>query len=806
MDTATKVLDDAGKAIRTASTKRDIAARKKRAANIRRMATVVRDSNDAITIQDFQGRITAWNRGAELMYGYSKEEAIRMNIGRLTPVDREEEQKDFTRRLIAGEAITSLETRRVTKDGRILDVWLTVTKVMDDAGKPIGIASTERDITEHKRAKEEIEAVAKFPAENPSPVLRIARDGELLYVNEAGASQLHEWHLQVGQVAPPILQDVVAHSMDDKTTREFDTPHGKRVYSLFVVPIVGAGYANLYGRDVTERNKEEESLRQSREKLEQYTAALETANKALEESKHLAECANRAKSEFLANMSHELRTPLNAVIGFSEGLLERADRHPLNEHQKDRLGRIKASGEYLLQLINGVLDIAKAESGKIDLQITTFDVELVVREVGDMAEALAKDKPAVRFTLDLEEHLPPITSDRDKVRQILVNLLGNAVKFTEQGSVTLRVGRNNGSLVFSVEDTGAGISAEHLNRLFEKFYQVEQETHRPLKGTGLGLAISKAFATLLGGTLTVESVEGQGSTFTLAVPLMLDRRKSVDRRQLVQQAPAPRQSPPQGEQRSRILCIEANPTNLVLLNDYLTEAGYQVVPAANGAEGLRLAASQCPQAIILDVMLPGHDGWGILHRLKADPATSNIPVIIATGLDEQRLGLFLGANDYLVKPVAKAQLLQAIQRVSLDPKRNIQNVAVVDDDPDMLRLVARILEKEHYKVWTFESGEAFLASLATQRPDTVIVDLLMPHIDGFQLIETLREHPTCADIPVMVMTAKVLSEDDLVQLNRCACAVIQKDGTASQEAFHQLVDQLHLMEARKEQYVNNPVG
>ena len=273
-----------------------------------------------------------------------------------------------------------------------------------------------------------------------------------------------------------------------------------------------------------------------------------TDRKRAEEGMREAECANRAKSEFLANMSHELRTPLNAVIGFSEGLLERADIHPLNEHQKDRLEKIKTSGEYLLQLINGVLDIAKVESGKIDLQITTFDVEPVVREVGDMAEALAKDKPAVRFTLDLEEHLPPMTSDRDKVRQILVNLLGNAIKFTEQGSVTLRVRRNNGSLLFSVEDTGVGISTEHLDRLFEKFYQVKQETHRTLKGTGLGLAISKAFATLLGGTLTVESVEGQGSTFTLTVPLMFERRKGVDRRKAVQQAPAPRQSPPQGQQ------------------------------------------------------------------------------------------------------------------------------------------------------------------------------------------------------------------------------------------------------------------
>ncbi len=415
----------------------DITNRKKAEATIRRLAMVVRNSNDAITMQDFDGQITAWNLGAQAMYGYSEKEALQMNIGQLTPPGRELEQKDFTRRLIAGEAITSFETQRVTKDHRILDVWLTVTKLLNDAGTPIGIASTERNVTDRRQA-----------------------EAKLLELNR---------HLE------------------DATAR-----------------------AN------------EMALR--------------------------ADAANIAKSEFLANMSHELRTPLNAVIGFSEGLLERTDRHPLNEHQKDRLEKIKASGEYLLQLINGVLDIAKVESGKIDLQITTFDVEPVAREVGDMAEALAKDKPAIRVTLDLEEDMPPMTSDRDKLRQILVNLLGNAIKFTDQGSVTLRVRRNNGSLLFSVEDTGVGISAEYREHLFEQFYQIKQKTHRTLKGTGLGLAISKAFATLLGGTLTFESVEGQGSTFTLTVPLLVERRKGDDRRQVVRRAPDPRPSLPRGQQ------------------------------------------------------------------------------------------------------------------------------------------------------------------------------------------------------------------------------------------------------------------
>ena len=300
---------------------------------------------------------------------------------------------------------------------------------------------------------------------------------------------------------------------------------------------------------VVQQANAEESLRLANRQVELANVDLECAVAHANEMTVRAEAASVAKSEFLANMSHELRTPLSAVIGFSEGLLERADIHPLNKHQKDRLGKIKTNGEYLLQLINGVLDIARIESGKIDLRITTFDVEPVVWEVGDVAAALANDKPTVSFTLDLEEHLPPITSDRDKVRQILINLIGNAIKFTEQGSVTLRVRVNNGSLLFSVEDTGVGIAADHLDHLFDKFYQVKQEMRSSLQGTGLGLAISNAFTSLLSGTLTVESVVGQGSTFTLSVPLTFEKRKSDDQDQPVNQLQRLEAGEEQGEEQ-----------------------------------------------------------------------------------------------------------------------------------------------------------------------------------------------------------------------------------------------------------------
>jgi len=423
----------------------------------------------------------------------------------------------------------------------------------------------------------------------------------------------------------------------------------------------------------------ERVLREDAAKLEQSNASLKEhaakfAGKAAVFQRHAAalEAATHAKNAFLANMSHELRTPLNAIIGFSEGLLERTQIHPLNEHQKDRLLKIKLSGDHLLALINDMLDIAKIEAGRMQTHVTTFYLGTLAREVGALAEGLIKHRPQLRFRLDLgeQEHLPPITTDRDKLRQILVNLLSNAVKFTEQGAVTLRVRRDGGQMVLCVEDTGVGIAEEHLEPIFEEFYQVEQATHRSIKGTGLGLSICKAFADLLGATIAVQSAVGQGSTFTVALPLKPQQHdvhvQTQSQRELAERV---RQqcSPQEGDGHCpKVLCIDADFSNVLLVNDYLSElqAGFRVVPAFNSEEGLRLARSERPQAILLDVMLPDLNGWQVLQRLKTDQATAHIPVIVVTTLDEKSLGIALGADQYMVKPVSKANLLWAVKQAT----------------------------------------------------------------------------------------------------------------------------------------------
>jgi two-component system, sensor histidine kinase and response regulator len=416
--------------------------------------------------------------------------------------------------------------------------------------------------------------------------------------------------------------------------------------------------------EIAERSRAEAKLLETNHNLEEATAR---AN----EMAVRAEAANVAKSEFLANMSHELRTPLNAVIGFSEGLLERADRHPLNEHQKDRLGKIKTSGEYLLVLINDVLDIAKIEAGRTQTHVTAFYIGTLAREVRDLAEALVKQRPQIEFRLDLGDQgqLPPITTDRDRLRQILVNLISNAVKFTEQGTVTLRVRSDGEQMMLGVEDTGVGIPEEHWERIFEKFYQIVQPVHRSVKGTGLGLSICKAFADLLRATVSVQSTVGRGSTFTVTLPLKPQPQKTQPPiempRELAERVCRKCRAAGADCHRPMVLCIDADPLNVLLVNDCLAErqAGFCVVPAFDAAEGLRLACTERPQVILLDVALPDSDGWQLLQRLRTGQATAHIPIIVVTSLDEKPRGIALGADDYLVKPVTKANLVWVVNRV-----------------------------------------------------------------------------------------------------------------------------------------------
>jgi adenylate cyclase len=536
-----------------------------------------------------------------------------------------------------------------------------------------------------------------------------------------------------GRVDAWVAERIARHR--NPVAAEIQHRDGNRWIQVSERRIAGGGTVAIY-TDITE--------------IQRHAAQLEAA-------RDQAMAATRAKSQFLTNMSHELRTPLNAIIGITEMLKEEATETG-DDLLVEPLDRIRHAGTHLLALINEILDLAKIESGKLELHPEDIDLGELITNLSRTAEALAA-KNNNRLAVEIAPGLGSIEADAVRLRQIVLNLLSNACKFTNDGTVTLRAAREavpgGDRVTISVEDTGIGLTDEQRSKLFQEFTQADSSTTRKYGGTGLGLAISRRLCRLMGGDIDVQSTLGAGSTFTLTLPAHAGTAGTPRMRPNLGRSPAYSQA---AGQPRRALIIDDEQTSRDILKQILTREGFDVVTAEGGRQGIELARELRPSVITLDVLMPDLDGWSTLQEFKRDSDLKDIPVIMVTIVDEENRAYALGAAAYLTKPVNRECLLKAL--ASCRPDHGNPRVLVVEDDAHTRGLLARILREDGWEVAEAEDGRVALERLPLVKPDVILLDLMMPEMDGFEFIDEIRRHEETRHLPLIVLTAADLNEAD----------------------------------------------
>jgi len=749
---------------------------------------IFNSANFSSIATDAQGVIQIFNVGAERMLGYTAAEVV----DKITPAAISDPQELIARAdALSLELETTItpgfealvfkasrgiediyELTYIRKDGSRFPAIVSVTALRDAQDTIIGYLLIGTDNTARKHVEEKL----RWTEESFRLMVESVTDYAIVMLDPEG--RVVSWNAGAERIKGYSAEEIVGQHFSRFYPQE-DIQSGKPQRDLDVVAAKGqfgdegwrvrqdgtAFWANVVFTAIRDQGG---NLRGFAMLTRDLTEPMKI-EAALTQAKDAADAANQAKSAFLATMSHELRTPMNAILGYSEMLMEDAEDKGQEAFIPD-LQKIHASGNHLLSLINNILDLSKIEAGKMDLFLESFGISRVIEDVVSTISPLV-EKNANTLQVHCAADLGAMHADLTKVRQSLFNLLSNACKFTENGTITLEASREliGGIdwIKFSVSDTGIGMAPEQMEKLFQPFVQGDASTSRKFGGTGLGMTITHRFCQMMGGEITAASEPGRGTTFTIRLPARVKVQPP---------AAAPLIEPPEPmvpDGSSTVLVIEDDPDTRDLLKRFLSKDGFRVQTVAEGEEGLRLARELQPDVITLDVMMSGLDGWAVLTELKADPDLADIPVVMLTFVDNKNLGYALGASDYLTKPIQRDRLLAVLEKYRRQPQPG--PVLVVEDDPDTREILRRLLEKEGCQVITAENGRLALERLAESRPRLILLDLMMPEMDGFQFIDRVRQHENWRTIPIVVVTAKDLTKEDRVRLNGYVQEIIRKD-------------------------------
>jgi PAS domain S-box-containing protein len=760
---------------------------------------LIESNIDALMTTDTLGIITDVNKQMCAVTGRLQEELVGSPFKNYFTDPKLAE--DGIRKVLSEDRVTNYELTIQAQDGRQTVVSYNATTFRGADGKLRGVFAAARDITDQKRLEEQIReqnrelmettGFTKNVLDSSTEYSIIAKDldGKILAWNE-GARRNYGYTADemVGRMNSRVLhtlEDIESGRVKTLLDTALDTGKAEGVFDRvrkngdrFTASIAVTlrrdvegrpiGYV-LISKDITEQQQLEEQLRRKNEELE-------AQNRRVQE-------ANRLKSEFLANMSHELRTPLNGIIGFAE-LMHDAKVGPVSADHKEYLGDILNSSRHLLQLINDVLDLAKVESGKMDFRPEAINVRKLVGEVRDILRTLTAEKH-IQLTCEIDSAIEEVVLDPPKLKQVLYNYLSNALKFTpDGGKVVVRV-RPEGDARFrlEVEDSGIGIRTEDFNRLFIEFQQLDATTSKKYQGTGLGLALTRRIVEAQGGEIGLTSTLGTGSCFYVILP-------RIARGGVIETGAAPAGAARTPGQRA-VLVVEDDAKERAWLIRTLTAAGYAVEGAATGDAAIRAAHGRPFDAVTLDLLLPDMSGWDVLRTIRAGERNRDVAAIVVTVVADKGVGVGFVIHDFLDKPVAADVLLRALQKISA-PAAGERSLLIIDDDPDATKLVAPVLRDHGYRLVVVKDAASGLKAARTNPPTAVLLDLLMPGMDGFEFLRQFRLTDVGRHTPVIIWTMKGLTSAERVRLQASAQAMVSKGAGSSQTLIDELAVHLGL--------------